>query len=482
MNLIFVSPFQITTVHITGILIKIYICILVLYSPSISSQNDFVIIDSVLIHGLHKTKKIVINQEIDLHPGDTISLDQLAKKLSSNEKRLQSIGLFTLAIVNLKDWNIDLKTCNIDITVQENWFIYPYIIFELADRNFNVWRKEFNYSFKRVNYGAAFNHINFTGQKDKLKVKLQGGYVRKLELLYDFPYLWRNWGLSTNLLYSESRETAFRSINNKPVFYSNKDDRKVFYQHRANITLLHRSNPQHFQSLRLEYSNISIDKIIAETLNPNYFGDKKHKINYFILDFYAKYDNTLYPLYPMAGFKLEFNMRKEGLGIFDDVNNTWVTGKAEIHSPLFKKVIISNNISFKINLQKNALPYILNNALGYNSNNITGYQLYVMDGRHFILFKNAIRLSIFDHTFKPIKYLPKQFKVMNAKIFFRLNLDGGYSYDPLYKSDNPLSNTWQYGFGPGLDMILFNNFTLSAEYGITKFGEKGLFFESGFNF
>lgn len=445
-------------------------------------QSDFVVIDSVHIHGLQKTKRIVIQQEIDLHPGDTIALEHLAKKIAINEKRIQSIGLFTLATINIKNWNTDINTCNIDITVQENWYIYPYIIFELADRNFNVWRREFKYSFSRVNYGLAFNHINFSGQKDKLKLKIQGGYIRKLELFYDFPYLWQNWGLSSNILYSESRETAYASINNKPAFYRNPDEKKVFFQHRANLTLLHRTNPRHFQSLRLEFQNFSVDPFVTQELNPIYFGNGKNSISYFLLDFYAKFDNTLYPLYPLKGFKVEFNMRKEGLGIFNDVNNTWIAGKAECHTPLLKNFILSNKISFKTNLQQRPLPYLLNNALGYSDNVITGYQLYVMDGRHFFLTKNSLRLGIFDKTFKPIKYLPKQIKVLNAKLFLRLNLDMGYSVDPLYDLGNSLSNSWQYGYGPGLDVIFFNNFTLSAEYGITKFGEKGLFFESGFNF
>lgn len=451
-------------------------------STNISGQIDFVIIDSVHISGLHKTKKIVVTQEIDLHPGDTIAIDQLANRMAMNEKRLQSIGLFTLANINVKNWNTDINTCNIHIQVQENWFIYPYIIFELADRNFNVWRREFNYSFNRVNYGIAFNHINFSGQKDKLKLKIQGGFVRKLELFYDFPYLWENWGLSTNVLYSENREVAYASINNKPTFYRNPDEKKVFFQHRASMTLLHRTNPRHFQSLRLEFQNFSADKFITQELNPKYFGNGKTSINMFMLDFYAKYDNTLYPLYPLKGFKVEFNARKEGLGIFNDVNNTWISGKAEYHTPLLKKVILSKKISFKTNLQNQALPYILNAALGYSDNVITGYQLYVMDGRHFFLSKNALRIGLIDHTYKPIKYLPKQFKVLNAKLFVRMNFDAGYSVDPHHGTENPLSNSWQYGYGPGLDIILFNNFTFSAEYGITKFGEKGLFFESGFNF
>ena len=445
-------------------------------------QTDFVVIDSVHISGLKKTKSVVVTQEIDLHPGDTISLKMLAGRLLINEKRLLSIGIFTLASINIKNWNTELNTCNINIKVQENWYIYPYLIFELADRNFNVWRKEFNYSLKRVNFGAALNHINFTGHKDKLKIKLQGGYIRKFELAYDYPYLWNKWGLSTNVLYTENREISYKTVSNKPVFYRSDDNKKVFFQHRASISLLHRANALHFQTLRLEYINATTDTFISGTLNPDFFGTRSNKIRYFLIDILARYDNTVYPLYPLGGHKLELNIRKEGLGIFNDVDNLWISASAEQHTPVLKNLIISNKIKFKIQTLHNSLPYFLNNALGYGENNITGYQLYVMDGRNFILSRNTLRYRILDKDFKTIKYAPNQFKIMNAKLFIRFNFDVGFSDDPVFNAENPLTNHWQHGYGPGVDVILFNNFTVSAEYGITKFGESGFFFESGFNF
>ncbi|MBK8518957.1 MAG: hypothetical protein IPL55_22540 [Saprospiraceae bacterium] len=147
----------------------------------VNGQRDFVILDSILIHGNKKTRRNVILHEIDFHSGDTISLQMLSGKLISNEKRLQSIGIFTAAKINVKNWKTDVNICNIDITVQENWYLYPYIIFELADRNFNVWRKEQNYSFDRVNYGLALNHINLTGNKDKLKIKIQRGFTKNMK-------------------------------------------------------------------------------------------------------------------------------------------------------------------------------------------------------------------------------------------------------------------------------------------------------------
>lgn len=456
--------------------------VVILFGLNLQSQDDYVIVDSIHIVGLKKTQRNVIIKEIDFVPGDTIGLRELAKRMSSNEKRIQSIGLFTVAKINVKNWNTDLSTCDIEIKVQENWYIYPYIIFELADRNFNVWRKEQNYSFDRVNYGLALNHINLTGNKDKLKLKFQRGYTRKYEIAYDFPYLKKRWGVSANVLYAENREIAYKSFNNKPQFYRSPDEKKLFFQHRASISLLNKTSAKLQQSLRLEFVSARTDTIVGLQLNKDFFGNSASSMRYFLLDYYFRFDNTVYPLYPVDGFRLEFNARKEGLGFLSDTDNAWLSVSAERHTPLKKWLIFSNRLKIKVNLQDNPLPYYLNTAIGYKSDNITGYQLYVLDGRNFILFNNALRFRLVDKDIMINKYMPKQFREMNTKLFLRLSFDYGYARDPVFGAENPYSNRGEYGYGPGLDVILYNNFTLSFEYGITRFNEKGFFIESGFNF
>jgi hypothetical protein len=129
------------------------------------------------------------------------------------------------------------------------------------------------------------------------------------------------------------------------------------------------------------------------------------------------------------------------------------------------------------------LPYFLNNAIGYEQDVITGYQLYVMDGRDFGIFSNAVKYNILDKDVNmDYQYLPKQFKTLNLKLFFRFNLDYGYARDPVFATGNFLANRVNYGYGPALDLIIYNYATLSFQYGITSFGEKGLFFQSDVNF
>jgi len=88
-------------------------------------------------------------------------------------------ALFTGVRFNISNWDTENKTADIAIDFQENWYIYPGIIFELADRNFNVWWTEQNRDFDRVNYGVNVDHINVTGRKDKLRIKLQHGYTKE---------------------------------------------------------------------------------------------------------------------------------------------------------------------------------------------------------------------------------------------------------------------------------------------------------------
>lgn len=463
--------------------LRIFVPVLImLLSLELSGQVDYVIIDSVIVTGIKKTKREVIMREIDLQPGDTIGLGQMAQKITANEKRILSTGLFTLVSINIKNWNTDNSTCNLAVEVRENWYIYPYPIFELADRNFNVWSREQNYSLKRVNYGVAFNHINFTGLKDKLKLKFQQGFTHKYEITYEYPYLLRGWGLSANYLYSQNRETAYIARDNKPVFLRLNDERTLLRSHRAGISLLHRSNVWLYHKFSAEYNNVSVDSVLVNEYNDRFLGEGRTSLRFLALDYLLRYDRTLYPLYPMGGYRMEANARKEGLGWLSNTDNAWIALAGEYHIPFLSRFIFSTRLKAKKNLLNNPLPYYLNGGIGYRDDNMMGYQLYVLDGRDFILSNNSIKLRILDRNFRMAEWFPQAYKLMNARLFLRFSFDYGYANDPVFGSINQYSNTHQYGFGPAFDAILFNTMTFSCEYGVTRFGEKGFFLRSDVNF
>lgn len=471
----FYAPFKAKILQFLSIFIIFF------FISPIFSQSDYIVVRNITLEGNQKTRDHVIIHEMDVKPGDTIRLTKLPEVIEKNERRIKSIGLFNNASINLKEWDTETSQCNLEVRVQENWYIYPYLIFELADRNFNVWRNEFNYSLRRTNYGLAVNHLNLTGHKDKLKLKVQGGYTKKYELFYDFPYAIGKWGFSANLLYSDAREVAFKTTDNKQQFYKNLENSKITHLGRTSVALSKRNNAKILQTFRIEYTHIRVDSVIID-LNSHYFNLGKPALDYLFFDYTLNFDNTTYPLYPLNGNRFEFTVRKEGLGFIKHVNNSWLSIDAEQHIPVSKHIIFSTRMKFKFHLQPDEVPYVLSQAIGYKNDVLTGYQLYVMDGRYFGLGKASVRFRLLDHNFPIKKILPRQFTNMNAQLFARVNFDAGYSHDPIDSEENPLSNTLQYGYGPSLDLILYNNFLASIELGITKAGETGIYFSGGFIF
>lgn len=78
-----------------------------LFSLTAFSQiSEYFIIDNVIFEGNRRTKSLVIYNELDLLPGDTVYLSKFPKRKLLNEKRLLSTALFTAVEINIKNWNL----------------------------------------------------------------------------------------------------------------------------------------------------------------------------------------------------------------------------------------------------------------------------------------------------------------------------------------------------------------------------------------
>ena len=140
--------------------------------------------------------------------------------LRRSEELLLNTGLFTLAKININNWDTEKNQISITIELREMWYLYPFYIFELADRNFNVWWEEQERSLKRINYGGRLTWLNLTGRRDLLKATVQFGYTKKFELSYNRPMLGksRNLGGFTEIHYSNRKEIAYITEESKLLF------------------------------------------------------------------------------------------------------------------------------------------------------------------------------------------------------------------------------------------------------------------------
>ncbi len=447
-------------------------------------QTDSVEIKSINFIGNEKTKEVVLLREMAFKVGEKIPYTKLPELILLSENKLISTGLFNLVKLNVSDLNSAEGLANIDVNLEENWYLYPSYIFELADRNFNVWWQEQNRSLDRVNYGVKLSHYNLNGYRDRLKVKFQLGYTRKYELDYIYPYLnkERTIGLGFHIFYSDNKEIGYITEGNKTLFRKADDERVLLKRFRTGTRITYRPGNNLFSEFRMEFHRNAVNEFVINELNPNYFLDGKEKIRFFFLELDVQYDRRIYTLYPQGGFILFGNIKKEGLGLFNEYNNLSISAGWELYKKLNPRLVIGNRTKAKTNLLRRDVSFANNTGLGWNSDLVSGFELYVMDGTDYAISMNNLKFLVLNRDTKTSKFLPRQFEKVNIKLALRANFDFAYVNERTYKETNMINNRWFYGYGAALDIILFNNFLFSFEYSFNDLGESGYFLHSSSSF
>ena len=306
--------------------------------------------------------------------------------------------------------------------------------------------------------------------------------MRKYELKYAFPYLKGGWGLSTNVVYSEQKEIGYITKGNKTLFEQLEDERILLRRFRASTSLSKRIGLRFFQVVRFSYHQNGVDEFVVENLNSNYFLQGDTRLRFFQLEYDADYDKRVFTLYPEGGYRLKANIKKDGFGFESEYNNLSIVGSVEKYWKIWEALIIETRLRGKTNLIRDRIPFSNNSGLGYGGNVITGYELYVIDGTDYIIHKNALKLSILDITRRWNRMMLRQYKKVSIKAWLRWNMDYGYVNERHFTKGNPLVNQWLFGYGPALDMLLYNTFSFQLEYSFNEIGDQAIFVKSRLNF
>jgi outer membrane protein assembly factor BamA len=439
------------------------------------AQFDYIIINNLEISGNKKTKSDLILREMDFKVNDTIHIASVSERFEKNEKLLMNTGLFNLVKINIKNWNENAQSIDLTIEVVESWYIFPLPIFNLADRNLNVWWSEFNGSLKRVNYGMRFVYVNFSGNKDNLKLTLQGGYTRRILLQYERPYINRRKtiGLTGRYFFDHRREFAFETRNNKQNFYENQE--QINYRSAKAILSMHfRPRVEGFHEWLIKYErNIVTDSILD--YNPRFFNGT-NRLKYFEIDYVFRRERRDNRFYPIKGNYLETEIQKIGLGIFNDLNKLYTSLAYAHYFPISNRLNLEMRIKGQREWIRGQHPYFGLEALGYGEDYVRGYEFYVIDGTDFILSRNSLRFKFFDKLFDLKKKMPvKSYRLFPVTLWLTFNADVGKSHNYLFNEDNALNNRWLFGKGIGLDIVLYYKYAFQIEYSINHLNEKGVF-------
>jgi len=461
----------------TAATVGLIILIHLLFSFGLEGQG-FLKVRQIVIEGNHYTRDHIIFKELDFSSGDTLFLDKLYNRLDINRKRVLNTGLFNHVEINVTDWDVEKMEATIVIKGIENWFYYPVPILELGDRSVNEWIYQHGAALNRLNLGISFMHINLTGNADKLKLTFHRGFTQKYELDYYFPYLdgKQTLGAFFNTLYVTHNNLEYITRENQLVFTGKDPGKTHLTRFRMRFGLQLRRNQKYKHTLLAEYHHKTIsDSIVG--LNPRFFQLNETNIRHFSLIYRMLYNNVDFNLYPTSGNKVFLELKKEGIGVWDDLNYFQVTAGYEQH---FK---YNENFSTQLKLKgryslydDRGIPYHYGKALGYFGDIITGYHLYVIDGPHYGYLQTTQKWKLLNTNYDLGRYMPlKNFKVMALQAYLGFHGDLAYVYQPWQTEHNPYNNRLLYGLGLSFDLIVFQNYFFSLEANVNHLGQPGIF-------
>jgi len=442
-------------------------------SPCTTPQ---VTIQAVHFQGNETTKDFVLTRELAFNPGDTIATDNLETQLEESRKRIYNLRLFHSVTYSY--------TCNagqviVTYTVQERIYLYPFLIFDYADRNFNAWLEKKD--LRRLDYGVLLTRRNFRGRNEDVRLRLQHGFNRRIELSYRVPYLAgsRNWGYEVGIADYRSHTINYNILNNKQYFYEERNSMPI---KRTGVTVgvLHRQNVQRQSALRLSYLHEETSDAII-TLNREYFNTGLAYRNSFRVDLTHVINQRNTFAYPLAGSYFDagighaFFLNKTGAGF------TAARTKYVKYVPLPRKFYYSVGGEAQVRLGSD-FAVTDNIALGYRSL-VRGYELYVVGGQHFGLFKQGLSKEIFNIKGIHLKFIrnPK-LNMVPLALYLNAFTDAGFTIDNVYDTPNPLTNRLLMGGGIGLHVVTFYDIVLRAEYTANRESDRGLYLNVGYPF
>ncbi len=446
-----------------------------------AKNTDFIVLSNIVITGNEKTKTNIILRELDLLKGDTISTDILDEKLRLNKNKIVNLQLFLK--VNLEIIKCEPPFAELQINLAEQFFIFPFPVFRLADRSFNEWWYNRGHKLNRTIYGVNLVHLNVGGRAEEFILNLENGFTKQLALIYRKPYFDKKLktGFDFELVYNTNKQIAYKTDLDKLVF-ARSDENVLLNKFSTKISIIRRNNFYERQRLELGYFKENLSDSISG-LNPNYFLNKRTEAQYFRLRYIFESDHRNNIYYANQGHYFRGRIGQTGIFKSDDIK------QLELYLLFAKYLKLSNifysDFSLRTKFTSPELQaFALQQGLGYKNENMRGYDLNVIDGQSFGMFKANLRAQFLDSFFNlPAVGAWKGAQKQPFSIYGRVFYDGAYVQNKFIKLNNSLlANKFISGFGLGVDLVSNYTGALRISYSFNNMGGKGLFFDFGKEF
>jgi len=404
--------------------------------------------------------------------GQSLSAEKLAYNLQRSRSNIWNLTLFNFVEIDTCHYN--KNEIDVVIRVVERWYVWPVPIVEFADRNFSEWWE--TRRLDRLDIGSYVFWDNVRGMNENLIMEFRFGFNNRYQARYEIPYLDKaqKWGLKFGGGFEQNREVAYASLGNKREFYKdpNRYIRKESY---GSITPSWRPNLYNVHELEVSFTNSWVSDSVV-SLQPDYFGAKQNVARYFSMEYKLKRNLTDYRVYPLTGYRLEVEIRKDGFGILDSpIDMLTLEVEFAKYWKLSDRWFVAHAQKIKLS-STNGQPYSLQRGLGYQRNFVRGYELYVIDGQQYGLLKTALRWAIIPMRKLNLRFLKSEkFSILPLAFYANLNIDVGYVIDSQFNLGNPMAGSLLIGGGFGIDVVTFYDIVWRAEYSMNKNLEHGFF-------
>ncbi len=392
------------------------------------------VVRNITIRGNETTKDFVILREMSVRPGSRAT----EEAIQYDRNRIYSLGLFN----NVQIWIQPLSGVDADLLVEvhERWYIFPYPIFGLRDRD---WSK--------VYYGVGLIHTNFLGRNEKLAASLVLGYNPSISLSYRNPFL-DDTGtsfLEASLSYNKVRNRSTTLLAGESDF-----DERHFS---TGLTLGKRFGIQHTIWLSVGYEVVDLsDHVPLRTLSPT--GVDKYPI----VSLGYSYDTRDLAIYPTYGTFFRASVTKNGVP-GADVNYVRYAADVRRYVPLTGSLVITGRIFTDV-FAAGRLPEYNHVYFGYGER-IRGHFKEILEGENIFGMSSELRMPIIPIRYFTVGFLPPAFNLWKFGVLASIFGDAGTTW---YRGQPLATNRLVKGYGAGIDILFAYDAVLRLEYALNE--------------
>ena len=407
------------------------------------AQERYFYITDISVSGNDKTKPQTILREFRYSVGDSIRESALDDEIQNFTDNLRRLMLFNNVEVSCSAPD-SAASLAVNVNVTERWYYWVYPILEIADRNLTSY---FYYKdFRKINYGAAFDWLNFRGRNEMLNFKLRLGYKEHYAVSYQKPNMGRHKrsGIWAKVEYFRQKKEIASVVECKPV-YAENEDMYIRSISDAGVGYVFRPDMNYEFSLLVTYQNIwSGDSLLLSS------GSQWQ--NFLVPALTFDYDNRDSKVCPTSGLHAEFDLKvfselKSSTFAFADLGfeyNSGIYGNLIFyHGTLRHRQFFGDYGDIPSNKRIELC----------RSNLIRGFDYYYILGMNFSALQNTFSIKLLDRRdFMLPRWIPSMFRNPYIQIYADLFADLAYcsNFASGFEVENPLLRKPIYSAGAGL--------------------------------